>query len=123
MGTGIQTSNGKAFEYACVIALHEQLEKGQKIIIEDSPQMKTAQKLYGQISEDMKPSLDAAARAAVKIIKRLEPQLVEANGNEPLFLSLQADAAGIKGDVRDVLCIRKQNGWSVLLLHCSAWRI
>ena len=118
MGTGIQTSNGKAFEYACVIALHEQLEKGQKIIIEDSPQMKTAQKLYGQISEDMKPSLDAAARAAVKIIKRLEPQLVEANGNEPLFLSLQADAAGIKGDVRDVLCIRKQNGWE-LGLSCK----
>lgn len=118
MGTGIQTSNGKAFEYACVIALHEQLEKGQKLIIEDSPQMKTAQKLYGQISEDMKPSLDAAARAAVKIIKRLEPQLVEANGNEPLFLSLQADAAGIKGDVRDVLCIRKQNGWE-LGLSCK----
>lgn len=39
--------------------------------------------------------------------------MVESNGNEPLFLSLQADAAGIKGDVRDVLCIRKQNGWEI----------
>lgn len=113
MGAGIQTSNGKAFEYACVIALHEQLGAEQKIVIEDSPQMETAQKLYDEISEGMKPSLDAAARAAVKIIKRLEPQLVEADGNEPLYLSLQPDAAGIKGDVRDVLCIRKQNGWEV----------
>lgn len=113
MGTGIQTSNGKAFEYACVIALYEQLEKGQRIVIETSPQMKTAQKLYDETSEDMKPSLDAAARAAVRVIKRLEPQLVEPNGNEPLYLSLQADAAGTRGDVRDVLCIRKQNGWEI----------
>lgn len=113
MGTGIQTSNGKAFEYACVIALHEQLENNQQIIIESSPQMETAQKLYAEISEDMKELLDAAARAAVRVIKRLEPQLVEANGNEPLFLALQGDAAGIKGDVRDVLCLRKQNGWEI----------
>lgn len=113
MGSGIQTSNGKAFEYACVIALYDQLEKGQKIAIEDSLQIRTAKKLYDEISEDMKSLLDAASRAAVKIIKRLEPQLVEADGNEPLFLSLQADAAGIKGDVRDVLCLRKQNGWEI----------
>ncbi len=113
MGTGIQTSNGKAFEYACVIALHEQLKNGQHIMIESSPQMKTAQKLYDGISEDMKPLLDAAARAAVRIIKRLEPQLVESDGNEPLYLSLQTDAAGINGDVRDVLCIRRQNGWAI----------
>ena len=113
MGAGIQTSNGKAFEYACVIALHEQLSSGQIIVIDDSPQMETARKLYEEVSEEMKISLDAAARAAVRIIKRLEPQLVEANGNEPLFLSLQADAAGIRGDVRDVLCLRKQNGWEI----------
>lgn len=49
----------------------------------------------------------------MRIIKRLEPQLTEPNGNEPLFLSLQADAEGIKGDVRDVLCIRKKNGWEI----------
>lgn len=113
MGTGIQTSNGKAFEYACVRAIYEQFEEDQHIVIETSPQIETAQKLYTGISKDMKPLLDAAAQAAVKIIKRLEPQLVEPDGNEPLYLSLQADAAGIKGDVRDVLCIRKQNGWEI----------
>lgn len=113
MAAGIQTSNGKAFEYACVIALCEKLDCGQKIIVEPSPQMDTAKKLYEAMEEEMKNSLDAAARAAVRIIKRLEPQLVEANGNSPLFFSLQADAAGIKGDVRDVLCQRKQNKWEV----------
>ena len=113
MAVGIQTSNGKAFEYACVVALHEQLNNGQQIVIEQSTQMETAQKLYDEISNDMKLLLDAAARAAIRIIKKLEPQLVEANSNEPLYLSLQADSAGIKGDVRDVLCIRRQNGWEI----------
>ena len=82
-------------------------------MIEASPQMQTAQKLYEEISGDMKLLLDAAARAAVRIIMRLEPQLIEPNKNEPLILSLQADSAGIKGDVRDVLCIRNQNGWEI----------
>ena len=53
MGGGIQTSNGKAFEYACVLALCEQLDNGQQIIIETSPQMETAQKLYDEMSEEM----------------------------------------------------------------------
>lgn len=113
MGKGIQTSNGKAFEFACVIALYEQLSMTQKITIESTSQMATAMKLYDNLSEEMKGSLDSAARAAVRIIQKLEPQLYNSNGNEPLYLSLQADAAGIAGDVRDVLCLRRQNGWEI----------
>lgn len=113
MASGIQTQNGKAFEYACVIGLYEKLKNGQKVTIEESAQIVTARKLYDDVSEDMKQSLDAAANAAVRVIERLEPQLWNACGNEPLYLSLQPDAAGMKGDVRDVLCIRKQNGWEI----------
>ena len=113
MGTGIQTSNGKAFEYACVIALCEQLDKDQRIVIEHSMQLSTAKRLYDSAKEGLKESLDAAARSAVKVIKRLEPQLCNSIGNEPLWISLQADAAGIGGDVRDILCLRKQNGWEI----------
>jgi len=113
MASGIQTRNGKAFEYACVIALHEKLKDGQKVTIEKSAQIDTARNLYDDISGEMKQSLDAAAGAAVRVIERLEPQLWNACGNAPLYLSLQPDAAGIKGDVRDVLCIRKQNGWEI----------
>lgn len=113
MGSGIQTKNGKAFEYACVVALYKSLNSDQQVTIADSAQVETAKKLYDSISEGMKQSLDAAAYAAVRVIFQLEPQLWNACGNDPLYLSLQADAAGIKGDVRDVLCIRKQNGWEI----------
>lgn len=110
---GIQTANGKAFEYACLLAVYEELCDDQNIVIEESSQLITAKSLYETAEESLQRSLDAAARAAIRIIKRLEPQLWNPNGNEPLCLSVQPDAAGIKGDVRDVLCIRKQNGWEI----------
>ena len=113
MAKGIQTSNGKAFEYACVIALQKALSDCGKIEIEKSPQLETARGLYEKIDHKMKSSLDLAADAAVRVIERLEPQLWNPNNNEPLYLSIQPDSAGIKGDVRDVLCLRKQNGWEI----------
>jgi hypothetical protein len=111
VANGIQTANGKAFEYACVLAVYRELSSIQKIELEESPQIITAAKLYEGMTEEMQRTLDKAAVAAFRVIRRLEPQLWD--GNEPLYLSLQADAAGIAGDVRDVLCIRKQNDWQI----------
>ncbi len=113
MAGGIQTANGKAFEYACVLGLYNELSPIQKIEIEDSPQLQTALSLYCGMNEKMKETLDQAASAAVRVIRRLEPQLWVSNENEPLYLSIQPDSAGIAGDVRDVLCLRKQNGWQI----------
>ena len=113
MANGIQTSNGKAFEYACVVALSDSLSAYGKTEIVSSPQLETAKGLYENIEPKMKDSLDKAAKAAVRVVKRLEPQLWNPENNEPLYLSIQPDSAGIKGDVRDVLCIRKQNGWEI----------
>lgn len=110
---GIQTTYGKAFEYACVIALRENLKGHQNIEIEDTQPLKSARKDFISVEEAMKSDLIKAADAAVRVIRRLEPQLWNPNGNEPLYISLQIDAAGIKGDVRDVLCIRKQNKWEI----------
>lgn len=113
MAGGIQTANGKAFEYACVLGLFNALKETGDVQIELSPQLETAKKLYDEAALDMKTALDKAASAAVRVVKRLEPQLGNPNDNEPLYLSIQPDSAGIKGDVRDVLCLRKQNGWEI----------
>lgn len=113
MAGGIQTANGKAFEYACVLAISNELSPIQRIEIEDTPQLRTASSLYESMNEKMQDTLDKAAISAIRVIRRLEPQLWEPNGNEPLYLSIQPDAAGIAGDVRDVLCMRKQNGWEI----------
>ena len=113
MASGIQTANGKAFEYACVEAIYKSLKDSENVEIESSPQLITAKSLYEEADEKLKNDLDKAASAAVRVVKQLEPQLWNPNGNEPLFLTIQPDSAGIKGDVRDVVCLRKQNGWEI----------
>lgn len=113
MTSGIQTTYGKAFEYACAKRLNASLSKYGDVVVEESPQMTTARELYETLSRKMQEALDKAANAAIRVIKRLEPQLWYSNGNDPLFLSIQPDSAGMAGDVRDVLCVRKQNGWQI----------
>ncbi len=110
---GIQTANGKAFEYACLLTLYNNLRAAEDVTIEDSPQMRTAKSLYEQMSSKSRNELIRAANAAVRVIKRLEPQLEYPQNNTPLYLSLQTDARGVVGDVRDVLCIRRQNQWQI----------
>jgi len=111
--SGIQTKNGKAFEYACLISLNTALSSDQDILIENTPQLETARKYYEEANEELREKLIRAANAATCVVVRLEPQLEYPDKNIPLYLSIQSDAKGQLGDVRDVLCIRKQNDWQI----------
>lgn len=108
-----QTELGKAFEYACVDAVYKKYSNLQKLDLEESPQMHTARAFYQGLEKKTQNNLTLAANAAVRIIGRLEPQLEFGYGHMPLILALQTDAEGIAGDVRDVLCTRKQNNWQI----------
>lgn len=110
--SGNQTQLGKAFEYACVNALYEKYKDTQDVIVEDSPQMRTAKGCFENSDEKKNDFIDAA-KAAVRVINRLEPRLEYPDNDTPLVLSIQADAAGIAGDVRDVLCIRRGHHWEI----------
>jgi hypothetical protein len=111
--SGIQTTYGKAYEYACLLSLYNTLSSTQEVIVETSPQLETACGFYEAVTHELRSKLNQAANAAVRVIIRLEPQLENPNKSIPLFLSLQTDAKGIAGDVRDVLCLRKQNEWEI----------
>ena len=78
-----------------------------------SAPLDTAKTLYESIDNQTRISLDYAADAAVNVIERLEPQLWNPADNEPLYLDIQPDSAGISGDVRDIVCLRKQTGWQI----------
>lgn len=106
VGSGKQTRLGKAFEYACVYALYSRYKDSQKVIVEDTPQLRTAKRHFEESKEEQ-TKFSAAASAAVRVINCLEPRLQFPNGDGPLYLGVQPDSAGEKGDVRDVLCIRK----------------
>jgi hypothetical protein len=110
---GIQTTLGKAFEYACLQSLYKSLIDNQQIVIEQTSAYLVAKDFYDNAETSMKQKMDLGATAAVKVILRLEPQLQNPLKNTPLYLTIQEDSSGISGDVRDVLCIRNQNDWQI----------
>lgn len=108
-----QTEKGKAFEYACLNAIYTTLKDNQDIVIEKSGALSNAKRFYEGIDNSETDKMDLAALAATRVISRIEPQLANTQNNSPLFLSIQEDACGIAGDVRDIICIRQQNGWEI----------
>lgn len=99
---GIQTSNGKAFEYACLQSLNYALSRTQQVVIEQNSALDVAMERYINATEEMQNNMDLGADAATRVILRLEPQLTTPLSNVPLYLSIQEDARGQQGDVRDV---------------------
>ncbi|MDR7855007.1 HaeIII family restriction endonuclease [Tissierella sp.] len=109
----IQTGNGKAFEYACLQSLDNALGGTQQVVVEQNSALAVAMERYNGATEEMRNSMDLGADAATRVILRLEPQLTTPQNNVPLYLSIQEDSRGQQGDVRDVLCIRRQNEWEI----------
>jgi hypothetical protein len=109
----IQTELGKAFEYACLQSIYNALTDNQDIVIEQNSVLEVARERYQNASPDMQNKMDLGADAATRVILRLEPQLTTPRNNIPLYLVIQEDAMGIAGDVRDVICIRRQNEWEI----------
>lgn len=108
------TEYGKAYEYACLIAIREHLsgKTDDDITIQESDALQTAKTAFEKAEkEGLSDKLVKAANAAARVIIRLEPQLEYGNGS--LTLVIQTDAQGIAGDVRDVVCVRRTNGWEI----------
>lgn len=108
------TLKGKGFEYAVLEAFRNLLgEYGAKVEVEISDAYRTAERSYAKL--DNKAQLDymAAAFAGVKIIEPLEPRLVVSEYEDPIVLSIQSDARGQQGDVRDIVCARSSEGWAI----------
>lgn len=97
-----QVKNGKAFEYACVLAVAEL--SGNVVVNMDAPYL-NAKREFDALTTEEKTNDLKAARTALKIIKGLEPQIQ--HGKDTLFISVASDAMGIAGDVRDVILLRK----------------
>lgn len=108
-----QTPLGKSFEYAMINSIFNTLNETQPVLIQNTPAYKVAKDFYEGLTDAKKIKMDKAANAAVKIISRLEPQLTNPLNNVPLYLMIQEDIEGQKGDVRDILTIRSQNNWEI----------
>ncbi len=100
--SGNQTELGKAFEYACAFTIHNKCKDADYAVeIEQSPQVDTAKRFFEYLNATERDNYIKGAKAALKIIERLEPKMSDYSGD--LVISLQTDSKGQEGDVRDVL--------------------
>ena len=108
-----QSNNqGRAFEYICLVTLHEEISKYRTAVIETDQGYLAAQHAWNSIDTDLQSTLRTSAKAAVTSIFELEPLIIE-DGNDQLDLKIQTDQEGIAGDVRDILIIRRNIQWEI----------
>lgn len=111
----IQSLNGKAFEYACLISLASLLEKRTvniNIQINDNePALITARTDFNSLTEVQQNDMILAAEAGMSEVIRYEPRLYD--NSSVLRMFLQTDANGIRGDVRDVVCQKESENWQI----------
>lgn len=110
--TNNSTTNGKAYEYACILSIKEIVSKYRNVKIIENSSMSIARERYNTISDNEKQIMLKSAQAGINAILTMEPRIIE-DGSDDLEILLQSDDAGIIGDVRDVLVIRKSIDWEI----------
>lgn len=106
---------GRAFEYACISALKDSIEQaGLNPTINQDSSFQVAEQNFNLLTDENPSHAEDLKKAANKVSETLlktEPKL---STNEESFrelkLSIQPDAVGMSGDVRDVIVIKASTG-------------
>jgi len=107
-----QTQNGKAFEFACLDAISKRYKDQVFVLREKSAAYETAKKFFDELEDVHKSVLISGSEKGVEILERLEANLIDFTEEDKLKLSIQADAKGQSGDVRDII-IQKNEKWEI----------
>lgn len=106
--------HGKAFEYAAILAIDQQLGTRGNVQVVDSSPLLVAKRCYASLESTHQAEFIAAANAGVSIIIAREPRLEEKSGaSDPLEIRLQTDQKGQAGDVRDIVLRRPTLAWEI----------
>ncbi|MDR0734013.1 MAG: HaeIII family restriction endonuclease [Dysgonamonadaceae bacterium] len=114
MDTTNSSIKGKAYEYACVLALQEIVSPVREIELEENESLVTARSRYEKdISEIERSEMLLSAKTGIEAIIEMEPKILE-DGTDALTVLLQPDnVAKDLGDIRDVLIIRRDIQWEI----------
>lgn len=105
-------NQGRAYEFAYLNTLHEEISKYRVSKIEKNSSYKAAEKAWNTLEESEKDMYKVSALAGTNAILELEPLILD-DGDDELELKIQTDHKGKDGDVRDVLIIRKGIEWEI----------
>lgn len=114
MNTSNSSIKGKAYEYACIVALETAISAFRKVEIIKNESFKIAKSRYEKcISDKEKSEMLASAKSGIKAIIEMEPKITEDN-KDKVVISIQPDNVATKlGDIRDILIIRREPVWEI----------
>lgn len=113
MDTSNSSIYGKAYEYACILALIDKVSCIRGIEIEENDSVSIARQYFVSIDKTMQTDMLLSAKAGIGAIMDMEPR-IEEDGIDKLTVTLQPDTAATKkGDIRDVLIIRRSIEWEI----------
>ncbi|MDO6830118.1 HaeIII family restriction endonuclease [Mesomycoplasma ovipneumoniae] len=110
--TNKSNNQGRAYEFAYLITLCEEISKIRPAKIEKNSSYFAAQRVWNTLTDSEKTIYKVSALAAVKTIFDLEPLILD-DGDDDLELKIQSDDKGKGGDVRDILIIRRGIEWEI----------
>ena len=105
-------NQGRAYEFAYLNTLHEEISKYRVSKIEKNSSYHAAEKAWNTLDDSEKEIYKVSALAGTNAILELEPLILD-DGDDELELKIQTDDKGKEGDVIDVLIIRKDIEWEI----------
>ena len=109
-----QVKNGKAFEYALLLALVEQLESITQVSVIETSALSVAKRFFDDFDSTEQNNFIKSAQNAISFLREIEPPLSNSIADDDILeIRLASDAEGQTGDVRDVLTIRSKQSWEI----------
>lgn len=105
-------NQGRAYEFSYLISLYEEISKVRSVKIEMNSSYYAAERAWNTLTESEKTMYKISSLTGVNTLFELEPLILD-DGNDELELKIQSDEHGEKGDVRDVLIIRRGIEWEI----------
>ena len=105
-------NQGRAYEFSYLISLYEEISKVRSVKIEMNSSYYAAERAWDTLTESEKTMYKISSLTGVNTLFELEPLILD-DGNDELELKIQSDEHGERGDVRDVLIIRRGIEWEI----------
>lgn len=113
MNTSNSSIYGKAYEYACILALIDIVSNNRHIEVEENDSVAIARSRYESLEDAIKEEMLLSSTAGINAIIEMEPRITE-DGCDKLTITLQPDTAATRnGDIRDVLIVRRSIAWEI----------
>lgn len=105
-------NQGRAYEFACLHVLEQEISKFRPTKTIKNSSYHAAERAWNTLDSQTKDIYITSSHAAVARIFQVEPTMIE-RGNDLLELSMQIDAKGEDGDIRDILIARHNIQWEI----------